>query len=378
MRSSKTIHVISCHAEGEVGDVIVGGVAPPPGETLWEQSRFIARDGTLRDFMLNEPRGGVFRHVNLLVPPKDPRRADGLHHHGARGHAADVRLQFDLRRHRRCSTAAFCPMQEPETRLILEAPGGLIEVVAECRNGKAERISVQNVPSFADKLDAALEVEGFGALKVDIAYGGDSFVIVDAAALGFSIQPDEARDLAEAGMKITAAANAQLGFVHPENAEWDHISFCQFAGPLTLAEGVLTGSNAVVVRPGKIDRSPTGTGCSARMAALHARGRMKVGDLYRARSIIGSTFDCRIAARSERRRPSGDPARHLRPRMDHRIAPAHARPRRPLAGRLSARRYLAAAGIGGSMLSPIAPPSRTVRRSSRRAPAKPRASRRDS
>ena len=295
MRSSRTVHVISGHAEGEVGDVIVGGVAPPPGATLWEQSRFIARDGTLRDFMLNEPRGGVFRHVNLLVPPKDPQAQMGFiimepEDTPPMSGSNSICVATVL------LDGGILPMQEPETRLILEAPGGLIEVVAECRNGKAERISVQNVPSFADKLDVALEVEGFGALKVDIAYGGDSFVIVDAAALGFSIQPDEARDLAEAGMKITAAANAQLGFKHPENAEWDHISFCQFAGPLALEEGALTGPNAVVVRPGKIDRSPTGTGCSARMAALHARGQMKVGDLYRARSIIGSTFDCRIAA----------------------------------------------------------------------------------
>jgi proline racemase len=294
MRSSKTIHVISCHAEGEVGDVIVGGVAPPPGETLWEQSRFIARDKTLRDFMLNEPRGGVFRHVNLLVPPKDPRAQMGFiimepEDTPPMSGSNSICVATVL------LDSGIVSMQEPETRLMLEAPGGLIEVVAECRGGKAERISVQNVPSFADKLDAPLEVAGFGALKVDIAYGGDSFVIVDAAALGFAIRPDEARELAEAGMKITAAANAQLGFVHPENAEWDHISFCQFAGPLTLEEGVLTGSNAVVVRPGKIDRSPTGTGCSARMAALHARGLMKVGDGYRARSIIGSAFDCRIA-----------------------------------------------------------------------------------
>ena len=77
MRSSKVIHVVSCHAEGEVGDVIVGGVAPPPGDTIWEQSRWIAKDDTLRNFVLNEPRGGVFRHVNLLVPPKDPRAAMG-------------------------------------------------------------------------------------------------------------------------------------------------------------------------------------------------------------------------------------------------------------------------------------------------------------
>src|SRR5208283_1903283 len=150
--------------------------------------------------------------------------------------------------------------------------GGLITIAADCRDGKAERISVENVPSFANRLDAPLEVEGLATLSVDIAYGGDSFVIVDARELGFAIAPDEARDLAETGIRITAAANEQLGFSHPETEAWDHISFCQFAGPLAREGNELSGSNAVVVRPGKIDRSPTGTGCSARMATLNASG----------------------------------------------------------------------------------------------------------
>jgi trans-L-3-hydroxyproline dehydratase len=295
MRSDKVIHVVSCHAEGEVGDVIVGGVAPPPGDTLWAQSRWIAEDGALRAFMLNEPRGGVFRHVNLLVPAKDPRAQMGF-----------IIMEPEDTPPMSGSNAicvatvlldsGILPMQEPQTHLTLEAPGGVVSVVADCRDGKAERIHVRNVASFVDKLDAPLEVEGLGALKVDIAYGGDSFVIVDAAALGFAIRPDEARDLADLGVKITAAANQQLGFVHPENAGWNHVSFCQFAGPLTKDNGVLSGPNAVVVRPGKIDRSPTGTGCSARMATLHARGLMAIGERYLARSIIGSQFDCRIDA----------------------------------------------------------------------------------
>ena len=138
MRSSRTIHVISCHAEGEVGDVIVGGVAPPPGETLWAQSRFIARDKTLRDFMLNEPRGGVFRHVNLLVPPKDPRAQMGFiimepEDTPPMSGSNSICVATVL------LDSGIVPMQEPQTRLMLEAPGGLIEVVAECRGGKAER-----------------------------------------------------------------------------------------------------------------------------------------------------------------------------------------------------------------------------------------------
>jgi len=292
MRSSKIVHVVTCHAEGEVGDVIVGGVAPPPGETVWEQSRFIARDETLRNFVLNEPRGGVFRHVNLLVPPKNPEAqmgwiimepADTPPMSGSNSICvATVLLDTGI-----------IPMQEPVTRMVLEPPGGLIEVEAECRNGKAERIRVRNVPSFADKLDVALEVEGFGTLTVDTAYGGDSFVLVDAAALGLELRPDQARDLAQVGMRITRAANEQLGFRHPAN-DWDHISFCQFTDPVVVKDGVLTGKNAVAIRPGKIDRSPTGTGCSARMAVLHAKGRLKVGERFVGTSLIDTAFHCSI------------------------------------------------------------------------------------
>jgi proline racemase len=190
------------------------------------------------------------------------------------------------------------PMTEPRTTLVLEAPGGLIEVIAECRNGKAERITVRNVASFADRLDAPLEVPGLKTLTADTAYGGDSFVIVDAAGLGFGLTPDEARDLAETGMRIARAANEQIGFSHPENPGWDHISFCLFAGPLEKTAQGFAARSAVMVRPGKIDRSPTGTAVSARMAMLHARGQMRVGETFLARSILGSEFLGRIVTQT--------------------------------------------------------------------------------
>lgn len=295
MRSSKIIHLISCHAEGEVGDVIVGGVAPPPGDTLWEQSRWVANDDVLRNFVLNEPRGGVFRHVNLLVPPKNPLAQMGF----IIMEPADVPPMSGS--NSMCVAtvlldAGILPMTEPQTRLILEAPGGLIEVIAECRDGKAVRVEIRNVASFADKLNATIEVEGLGVIHVDTAYGGDSFVIVDSQRLGFSLSADEAADLVATGLKITKAANEQLGFVHPLNPDWKHISFCQIAAPVRHANGVASASNAVVIRPGKIDRSPCGTGCSARMAVLHAKGQLAVGEHYVGRSIIGSEFHCRIDA----------------------------------------------------------------------------------
>ncbi|MBW8299246.1 MAG: proline racemase family protein [Hydrogenophaga sp.] len=299
MRSSKVIHVVNCHAEGEVGDVIVGGVAPPPGETLWEQSRFIASDQSLRNFVLNEPRGGVFRHVNLLVPARDPRAQMGwiimepedTPPMSGSNSICVATVLLD---------SGILPMTEPVTKLVLEAPGGVVEVTAQCRNGKAERITVRNLPSFADRLGAVIEVEGVGTLTVDTAFGGDSFVIADGRALGFSIAPDEARDIAVMGMKITDAANRQLGFSHPDPARnWNHISFCQITAPVVMENGVATGANAVAIKPGKIDRSPTGTGCSARMAVLHARGELKVGDRFVGRSIMGSEFHCAIEAETE-------------------------------------------------------------------------------
>jgi proline racemase len=295
MRSTRIIHVVGCHCEGEVGDVIVGGVAPPPGATVWEQRQFIAKDNTLRDFVLNEPRGGVFRHVNLLVPPTDPRAqmgwiimepADTPPMSGSNSICVTTVLL----------ETGILPMQEPQTQLVLQAPGGLIAATAACSDGRVRSVTIRNVPAFADRLDATLEVTGLGSLTVDTAYGGDSFVIADAAALGFGLTPDEARDLAATGMRITAAANEQLGFRHPELPDWAHISFCQIAGPVEHADGVATAANAVAIRPGKIDRSPCGTGCSARMAVLHRRGILATGDRFVARSIIGSRFDCRIEA----------------------------------------------------------------------------------
>ncbi|MBW1891455.1 MAG: proline racemase family protein [Deltaproteobacteria bacterium] len=293
MRTVKMIHTVSCHAEGEVGDVIVGGVAPPPGETLWEQSRWIAGDKTLREFMLNEPRGGVFRHVNLLVPPKDPAAQMGwiimepedTPPMSGSNSMCVVTVLLET---------GILSMQEPETRLTLEAPGGLIHAVAACRGGKVERVTIRNVPSFVDKLDAKLEVAGVGTLTVDTAYGGDSFVVVEAEALGFKISPDEARDLAEAGIKITHAANEQLGFFHPENSDWNHISFCQITAPLFKEKGIYVGRNAVSIQPGKLDRSPTGTGCSARLALLKKKGVLNTGGRYIGESIIGSRFHCRL------------------------------------------------------------------------------------
>jgi len=293
MKTKRSIEIVSCHAEGEVGNVIIGGVEVPPGNTLWEQARWIHEDQSLRQFVLNEPRGGVFKHVNLLVPSKSSKAVQGFivmepEHTPPMSGSNSICVSTVL------LNMGIVPMNEPTTEFILEAPGGLVPIKAFCENGKAKRIEIHNVASFADKLDVYLEVEGLGTLKVDTAYGGDSFVLVNAEDLGFEIKPHEAKDISKIGAKITAAANQQLGFSHPENTDWSHISFCEFALPIFTEKGVKVNKNAVVIDPGKLDRSPCGTGCSARMAVLHAKGELKKGDRMIGRSILDSRFDCEI------------------------------------------------------------------------------------
>jgi len=293
MNSNKLIHIVSCHAEGEVGNVIIGGVAAPKGDSLWEKARWIDQDQKLRQFVLNEPRGGVFKHINLLVPAQNPKAQQGFivmepEHTPPMSGSNSICVSTVL------LDTGLIEMNEPITEFILEAPGGLVPVKAYCEDGKAKSIEVNNVASFADQLNISIEVEGLGTLKVDTAYGGDSFVFINAQDLGFEIKPDEAKDISDIGSKITAAANQQLNFTHPTNSEWSHISFCQMTLPIFEEEGVKISKNTVVIDPGKLDRSPCGTGCSARMALLYAKGELKKGDRMIGRSIINSRFDCSI------------------------------------------------------------------------------------
>ncbi len=297
MRTDRLIHVVSAHAEGEVGDVVTGGVAPPPGETLWEQRDHLARDGRLRRFLLNEPRGGVFRHVNLIVPPRAPEAAWGFlimepEHTPPMSGSNTICVATVL------LETGMVPITGPETRFVIEAPAGPIAVTARCENGKARDIRFRGVASFADRLDAPLDVPGLGRLTVDTAYGGDSFVIVRAEEAGLELVPERADEIAALGARITRAANAQLGFAHPA-APWRHISFCQFTAPVADGPDGPEGLSAVVIDPGKVDRSPTGTGCAARMAVMAARGAMGPGDRFTGRAMLGGRFECRIAEETE-------------------------------------------------------------------------------
>lgn len=297
MRTQRVITVVGCHAEGEIGDVIVGGVLPPRGDTVFEMMRTMERehDG-VRRLLICEPRGSVARHVNLLVPPKQP----GCH--------AGAIIMEPTEYVPMSGSNVMCiatvlletgmvPMVEPTTTLRLDLPGGVVEVTAECRDGKCLSVEVANVPCFVARLGAALEVEGVGTIAVDVAYGGMFYALTDATKLGFEVGPDEARDLAALGEKIRLAAREQVEAVHPENPDIRGVSIVQLNTPFR-GPGRPT-RNTCIVSPGRSDRSPTGTGTCARMAVLHARGELRVGETLVHESIIGSRFVGRIVGETE-------------------------------------------------------------------------------
>jgi proline racemase len=291
VRARRAITVVGCHAGGEIGNVVVGGVLPPPGKTVFEQMQALRADDSLRRLLLREPRGSVAVHANLIVPATRPDCAAGFiimeptEYPPMSGSnticVATVLLETGM-----------VELREPETVLRLEAPAGPVEVRAACRDGKVESVELTNVPAFVDRLDAPLDVPGLGTVTVDVAFGGMWYAIADASALGFDLEPREARELSRVGELIRGAARDQLPCVHPENPEIAGVSIVELAEPFR-GVGAVT-RNAVVVAPGRLDRSATGTGLSARMAVLHARGQLRAGETMTHASPIGSTFDGRI------------------------------------------------------------------------------------
>jgi proline racemase len=293
MRARRTLTVVGCHAGGEIGNVVVGGVLPPPGASVFQQMQALRADDSLRRLLLREPRGSVASHANLIVPATRADCAAGFiimepTEYPAMSGSNTICVATVL------LETGMVEMHEPETTLRLEAPAGVVEVSAACRDGRCESVELKNVPCFADRLDAQLEVEGLGTLTVDVAFGGMWYAIADARALGFELVPAEARELSRIGELIRGAAREQLPCVHPENPEIAGVSIVEIAEPWQGVGAV--SRNAVVVAPGRLDRSATGTGLCARMAVLHARGLMRAGDEMTHASVIGSTFAGRIVS----------------------------------------------------------------------------------
>src|SRR5690348_16378388 len=304
MRFASMIHAVDAHACGEPGRVIVGGVHDVPGDTMYDKMCHLRdhADG-LRLRMLREPRGYPAANCNLILPPTHPEADAGfvimeqVEYPGMSGSntmcVSTVLLETGM-----------LPMREPVTEITLEAPAGLVRVRADCADGKVQRVTFRNVPALAVHLDAPVEVPHLGTVPVDVAYGGMFYVIADAARLGFRLTPDEGADLTRATEMIKAAAAEQLPVVHPEQPGFAGITIGQLSGPAhdarNSARNVVTVSTGALdwnkpsTWTGVIDRSPCGTGTSAKMATLHAKGQLELGRDFRHEGILGTVFTGRL------------------------------------------------------------------------------------
>lgn len=304
MRFARMIQAVDAHACGEPGRVIVGGVLDVAGRTMLEKMQYVQghMDG-LRKLMLREPRGYPAANCNLLLPPTHPEADAGFvimeqtEYPGMSGTnticVATVLLETGM-----------VPMLEPVTDLALESPAGLIRVRAECANGKVRQVTFRNVPAFAVHLDKEIDVPELGKVTVDVAYGGMFYVIADAAPFGLRLTPDEGRDIVRVGEMIKAAAQEQLPVVHPEQPEFAGVTIALLSAPPTHPKAHL--KNAVVVSTGKldwsrpatwtgaIDRSPCGTGTCAKMAALYAKGKLRLNEDFHHEGILGTIFTGRL------------------------------------------------------------------------------------
>jgi proline racemase len=294
VRFSKVFNVVGCHVGGEVGNVIVGGVGDVPGATMFEKRLYLENQrDDIRQLMLREPRGSMIRSANIVLPPTHPDADMGYvimesEEYPAMSGGNTICVATVL------LETGMIPMQDPITYVTLESPAGLIRLECECREGKVLSVRFVNQPSFVYHLDAPVEVDGFGTVTIDVAWGGMAFAIVDAASLGFDLVPAEARDLCVMGQRLKAAAAAQLPVIHPDNPDFAGITITEFTNPVRREGDAWVARNAVVVSPGRIDRCACGTGTSARLAVMHARHQITPGETFIHESLIGSRFYSRI------------------------------------------------------------------------------------
>lgn len=286
MRWKRTIQLVDVHCEGEIGRLATGGVPNIPGNSIAEQLNYINTvDDSIRRFLCLEPRSGPLGSVNLLLPP----RREGAD-------AGFIILQAD-QAHAMSGSNAICvttallemgivEMKEPETIVTLDTASGLVRARASCRDGHCDSVELTMPPSFVLDLDVEVATERWGKVKVDICYGGIFYAIADASSVGLSISKENARGLVEAGMALKETINRTMEIIHPEIPEIRDVAYVMFRGE--EPDGAVR--TCTTMWPGRVDRSPCGTGSSANLATLYARGKVKVGDVLVSRSTIGTEF----------------------------------------------------------------------------------------
>ncbi|MGF6976560.1 proline racemase [Paraburkholderia sp. JPY465] len=303
MTFKRMFHAVETHS-GEPMRVITGGVPQIPGNSVYEQMRWLEEnDDQIRKLMLREPRGYPPVCCNLIVPAKHPEAKAGyiimeqteypVMSGGNTISVATVLLETGL-----------IPMEEPVTEFILEAPAGLIGIKAECSNGKVTQVTFKNVPAFAVHLDAVIDVPTLGKVTVDVAWGGMFYVIADVRQFeGLKLVPEQGREINRISALILRAAQDQLPVDHPDYPGIG-ITVAQLSGPtespnadwrntVTVSNGPIDFDNPATWT-GALDRCPCGTGTCAKMATLHAKGQLKLNEAFRHENFLGIVYTGRL------------------------------------------------------------------------------------
>ncbi|WP_327668778.1 MULTISPECIES: proline racemase family protein [unclassified Streptomyces] len=291
MRSVRTLSAVDSHTEGMPTRVVTGGVGPIPGDTMAERRTYALEHlDELRRFLVDEPRGHPAMSGAILQPPTRPDADWGVLYievsgflpmcgHGTIG-VATVLVETGM-----------VEVSEPETVVRLDTPAGLVEARVAVRDGVAEQVTLRNVDAFALELDATVKVPGFGEVRYDMAYGGNFYAITELDQLGLPFDRARKDDILKAGLAISDAINEHNRPQHPLDPVIGGCKHVQFLAPDSTARH---SRNAMAIQPGWFDRSPCGTGTSARMAQLHARGELPLHTEFVNESFIGTRFTGRL------------------------------------------------------------------------------------
>ena len=309
MKISNMIHAVDLHACGEPGRVIVGGVLDVPGETMFEKMQYFEQKAdSLRLRMLREPRGYPAANCNLILPSNNPEAAAGFiimeqtEYPGMSGTNTICVVTTLIE-------TGMVEVNEPFTEFNLDTPAGLISIKAEVRNGKAINVTFENVPAFSVYSNKSIYVPEIGEVKVDVAYGGMFYVILDSEELGLKLTPDNGGKIVRNAEMVKAIASEKLPVVHPENKDISGITIAVVSGPPDNPDATL--KNAVVVSTGKldwdrpetwkgvIDRSPCGTGTCAKMASLFEKNKLDLETDFIHEGILGTTFTGRLVKKTK-------------------------------------------------------------------------------
>ncbi|MEM8497665.1 MAG: proline racemase family protein [Pseudomonadota bacterium] len=290
MRWKRSLQTVDVHCAGEIGRVITGGMLGIPGDTMAAKLEHLNTvDDEIRRFLCSEPRGGPAGSFVLITPPTVEEADIGM-----------IVLQPD-QAHAMSGSNAMCAvtailetgmkeMNEPKTVITLDTAAGLVQATADCVDGKVSRVSLEMPPSFVVEKGAVIEAPDWGPVHYDLCYGGVFYALVDVEQLDLCIVPENARELATLGVTLLEHIKKDTRIAHPETPEINGVAYVMFRSDET--DGAVR--TCTTLPPGRIDRSPCGTGSNANMAVRYFDGRAKPGDEVISRSTIGGEFTTRF------------------------------------------------------------------------------------